>query len=156
MEATYKELAKRTSVREADVVGSVDGVAFGNGSEEDVLQELSRAYDLDPDKVVMEDDDVDSHALIRQITWTIDPGDTYVSTGFNQDEEDIVVITVVGDPDDVDYQMGIKDPDCIMRYVEGSGKVYHDFKIEIAGRHYFFVTNLSETETLHVEAVIVR
>lgn len=153
---TYKELADRTSVMRTDAVSAVDGESSGIGSEEDVLQELSKVYNIDPNKVVMEDDDVELYVKVRQITWTIDPGYTYVSSGFSQDEGDIVCITCEGDPEDVDYQMGIKDPDCIMRYVEGSGKIHHDFTIEIAGRHYFFVINPSETETLHIEAAIVR
>lgn len=156
----YKELADRTSVKEvetADTVDTENSAYFAGSPEEDVLEELARLYDLDPDKVVLMDEgNAEPYALIRQIKWTIDPDYTYVSTGFNQDEGDSVSIVCVGDADDIDYQMGIKDPDCIMRYVEGSGKIYHDFEIKIAGRHYFFVSNLSETETLHIEAVIVR
>lgn len=154
--SVYREVADRTSVKEAEPVAAECSVG-GEGEEEAVLEELSRAFDLDPSKVTfMEDDGIDPQDLIRQIKWAVPAGETYVSTGFNQEVDDVVSIVCVGDPDTVDYQMGIKDPKFVMRYVEGSGKLNHDFNIEIKGRHYFFVCNLSETEELLIEAVIVR
>ncbi len=152
----YQEVAERTSNKEAELADTES--SFGGESDEEmILEELSRNYDLDPSKVnFMEDDGIEPQDLIRQIKWSVPPGETCVSTGFSQEIGDSVTITVVGDPDTVDYQMGIKDPKFVMRYVEGSGKLYHDFEIELKGRHYFFVCNLSETEDLNIDAVIVR
>lgn len=149
----YREVAERTSNKESYVAEAADS------SEEaaEVVEVLSKTFDLDPSKVhYMEEDGMDQHDLIRQIKWTVPAGETCVSTGFNQEIGDSVTVTVVGDPDTIDYQMGIKDPKFVMWYVEGSGKLYQDFAIELKGRHYFFVSNLSETEDLNIDAVIVR
>ena len=139
----YQGLADSTSVLTVD-------------SEEEVLQELATEWDLDPDKIVFMDDVETYSDNTREIWWIIEPGWTYVSTGFNQVVDDEVVIVVYGTPDDLEYQTGIKDPKAIMRYVEGSGMVHHAFTIDRKGRHYFFVRNLSETEDLEVTAYIHR
>lgn len=149
----YQEVAERTSNKESYVAEAADS------SEEaaEVVEVLSKAFDLDPSKVhYMEDDGMEQHELIRQIKWSVPPGETCVSTGLSQEIGDIVSIVCVGDPDTIEYQMGLKDPKFVMWYVEGSGKINQDFEIDLKGRHYFFVSNLSETEDLNIDAVIVR
>lgn len=159
--SAYEGLVEATSVKveeSADYTESMGDMLLSTSqSDEDVLTEFARAYDIDPDDLVMmEDYGIDLQGLLINIKWTIPAGKTYMSTGFNQHDGDSVSIMVATDPDDIDYQMGIKDPEAIMRYVEGSGVVYHEFYIGMDGRYYFFVTNLSETEKLHIEASIAR
>lgn len=159
--SAYEGLVEATSVKndyEETVNGTtVDNIDNIDAADQEALEILSRAYDLNPDDVVMMGDDgIDLQGLLINITWTIPAGKTYMSTGFNQHDGDSVVITVASDPNDIDYQMGIKDPEAIMWYVEGSDVVYQEFAIVMDGRYYFFVTNLSETEKLHVEASIAR
>ena len=61
---------------------------------------------------------------------------------------------VVGIPRDIDYDTGIKDPESIMYYTSGSGTTAFEFPVTLKGRHYFFISNLSETEELHIEAIV--
>mgnify|MGYP006922429983 CR=1 FL=1 len=46
--------------------------------------------------------------------------------------------------------MGIKDPDQLMRYAEGSGDVSHTFAITIKGRYYY----KSSIQTLNQKLVV--
>lgn len=148
----YMDLADSTKVRSTDE-GYADIMTIDEKDE--ILQEFAKEYNLDPEKVVFMDD-VEPYSDMREISWHIDPGWTYVSIGFNQQVGDEVVIVVYGTPDDLEYEMGIKDPKALMRYVTGSGMVHHDFLIDRKGRHYFYVYNPSETEQLAVEAYIFR
>ena len=79
-----------------------------------------------------------------------------MSSGFSQAEGDTVTVTTVGSPSDIQFQTGLKDPHQVMRYVEGSGSIKHDFAISIKGRHYFFVTNLDSSRVLDAKATIIR
>ena len=79
-----------------------------------------------------------------------------MSIGFVQEVDDILTLTVIGNPKDINYEMGFKDPDEIMWYVKGSGSKVQDFRIDIAGRHYLFVTNKSETEELRATIMLRR
>lgn len=160
----YEELAKATSVKNVYVKNDVydenkiDGIDVkADLADKEALQILSKAYNLNPENVIiMEDDGIELHGDVIDLTWTIPEGKTYMSTGFTQGIGDKVTATVVGTPDDIDYEMGLKDPKQIMWYVEGSGATMQEFEIEIKGRHYFFVSNLSETEELHVVTTIIR
>lgn len=149
----YEGLAETTSVK--NEYGEMVGVE-GREAEE-AARVLSRVYDLNPeDVIIMEDDGIEPYASFNNITWTIPAGKTYMSTGFKQKEGDSVLVTVMGTPDDVVFQTGLKDPDNIMWYVEGSEIVTQEFIIEMDGRHYFFVTNMSEEEELHVDVSLIR
>ena len=153
MAEAYGDMVEETSVRNV-----YDGMV-GTGvdvSDEEALEVLCKAYDLDPSKVTIMEDDADPASLVRKVSWLVPKGETYMSSGFNQEVGDNVCVTVQGQPEDINYQMGLKDPDNIMWYVDGSGKIHQDFTIGIKGRHYFFVTNLSEEEYLDIEAAIVR
>ena len=125
-------------------------------ADQEVVEVLARAYDLDPEKVTVTDDEFEPYALVKYIYWTVPPGETYVSGAFWQTEGDNVSVVVTADPDDIDYWMGIQDPKAVMWYVEGSGKITQEFIINITGFQSFFVTNLSETDELKIEAVVVR
>ena len=145
----YKEITEKTSDRVSE--------PLTDDADLQVMEEICRAYDLDPAKVVMiGDDSVEPYGLTLNVTWHVPADTTYMTSGFTESEGDQVSILVTSDPDDITYQTGIKDPNQIMRYVEGEGEIYHVFDIEINGRYYFFVTNLSETEELYIEATIVK
>jgi hypothetical protein len=120
------------------------------------FEEICSAYDLDPDTVVMMDDGIQARGRTITLRWYVPAGRTYMSSGFNKLEESEVTVAVAADPEDITYRTGIKDPNELMRYVEGEGTITHTFEIEIAGRYYFFVKNMSETEELYVEAFIVK
>lgn len=150
----YENLAESTSVLTGE---DVDDVNYISDSDDMVLLELMREFDLNPDDVVMTDDKVNvgPSRETRGITWTIPVGKTYMSSGFKLDEGDRIMATVVGTPTDIEYNTGIKDPDCIMHYTSGSDIVCFTYKVTMKGRHYFFVSNLDETEELHVEATVI-
>lgn len=123
-----------------------------------VVEEFSMEYNLDPETVVIMDDEVaplsDEEGWL--IIWDIPPRRTYMSSGFRENEGDVVSVMIGGSPEDVMYRTGIKDPNYLLRYVEGPGLIFHQFDIRIEGRHYFFVSNWSETEELHIEAYIFK
>ncbi|MCM1122735.1 MAG: M56 family metallopeptidase [Eubacterium sp.] len=150
----YQELAESTSVKKDAVV---DDVNFICNTDDKVLLELMRVYDLDPDNVVMTDDEiiVGPHRSSRNITWTIPAATTYMTSGFKVDVGDKIYAMVVGVPEDIDYETGIKDPESIMYYTTGSGVTGFEYEVVLKGRHYFFVSNLSETEELHVDATVI-
>lgn len=145
----YVNVAETTSERTP--------VQIQESMDEQAFEEICRAYDLDPAKVVMMgDDSVEPYGLTINLHWHVPADRTYMSTGFTESEGDKVAIAVGADPDDITYQTGLKDPNQIMHYLEGEGALSHTFDIEINGRYYFFVTNLSETEELYIEATIVK
>ena len=125
-------------------------------ADQEVVEVLARAYDLDPEDIIVTDDEFEPYGLVKYIYWTVPPGKTKVSGEFWQTEGDRIGVTVTADPDDIDYQMGIKDPKAYMWYVEGSGLINQEFEINITGFQSFFVTNLSETDELKIEAAVVR
>ncbi|MBD5487447.1 MAG: M56 family metallopeptidase [Lachnospiraceae bacterium] len=126
-------------------------------ADEEIKQILSRMYDLDPEDVVMMGDDgIELHSLFYNSTWKIPAGKTYVSSGFRQSVGDYVTLTVSGDPDYIEYEMGIKDPDCIMWYVEGTASTAQRFDIVMNGRHYFYIYNKSEEEELCADIGLIR
>lgn len=120
-------------------------------SDEELLEEFARAYDLDPDDVIMMGEEgIETVGDDIHIDWKIPAGKTGMTGSFRKENGSRVVATTSGDPSDMQYQMGIKDPNDLMRYVEGSGDMSHVFDITISGRYCFFVTNLGSKE-LHVE-----
>lgn len=126
-------------------------------SDEEVLEEFARMYDLDPENVVMMgEDDIETVGDCIYIDWTLEAGETGMTSGFSKNNGDKVTITTVGDPDDIKYQMGIKDPKQLMRYVEGTGTLQHDFSIFIDGRYYFFVTNMDSSRELKVKGTVIK
>lgn len=121
------------------------------------FEEICRAYDLDPAKVVMiGDDSIEPYGMSFNVVWHVPADRTYMTSGFTKSEGSQVTIAVGADPDDITYQTGLKDPNQIMHYLEGEGQICYTFDIEINGRYYFFVTNLSETEELYIEATVIK
>ncbi|MDE6902103.1 MAG: hypothetical protein K2P22_05110, partial [Lachnospiraceae bacterium] len=156
--AAYGVVADATDTRVEDGGDTTAMELADSLSDKEVVEEFARAYDLDPDDVVMMGEDgIEVIGDFININWPgIPAGKTYVSTGFSQVVGDSVSILAVGSPSDIKYQMGIKDPDQLMRYAEGSGDVSHTFAITIKGRYYFFVTNLDSSRVLDAQATIIR
>lgn len=145
----YKGMVQKTSDKASDLSMS--------DADYEAMEEICRAYDLDPAKVVMiGDDSIEPYGLSFNVVWHVPADTTYMTSGFTKSEGSQVTIAVTADPDDITYQTGIKDPNQLMRYVEGEGQISHTFDIEINGRYYFFVTNLSETEELYIEAFVAK
>lgn len=162
---TYEVSADSTmdSLAEVGLPGIMDIASIENTTEdaadaaEEIRQILSEKYDIDPEDVVMMGDDgIELQGLFYTSVWKIPAGKLYVSGGFRHSVGDYVVLTVVGEPDDIEYEMGIKDPDCIMWYVEGSGVTCQKFDIVMDGRHYLYIYNKSEEEELRAEITLVR
>lgn len=150
--AAVKATADRTE--EGSVTTGVDAVAM---SDEEILEEFARVYDLNPEDVTMiGEDGIETVGDCMYVEGDLDPGKTIMTSGFNEDVGNVVTVTTVGSPSDVQYEMGIKDPNALMRYVQGTGTMAHDFKVTIKGRHYFFVTNLSGSTKLHIRASVMK
>lgn len=149
--AAYEAVTKESSVMEVESLGVISDAE----AEAEVREELVKAYGVDPEDVVFMGADgiqplIDNEMF--QVKWSIPADKVYVTSGFTMDVGDIADVTIVGDPDHVEFRYGIKDPKQIMRYVEGSAYSDHKFEIEIKGRHYFFVYNLSAEEELVIHA----
>ncbi|MCH5263202.1 MAG: M56 family metallopeptidase [Lachnospiraceae bacterium] len=155
----YDELAKYTSVKEP--MGAEEEGAFTEDiSDEEAVQLLAQELGIDPDKIVMTDDNLDiapySDLDMIHIIWTIPADTVYMSTGYRAEIGERDHLYVFGTPTDVEYEIGIKDPKAHMWYAEGSGVVEGVFYVTIKGRHYFYVYNRSEDTVLHVDAFIDR
>lgn len=158
--AAYGVVADATDNRRIEEEISATGIMelADPVSDEEIIEEFARIYDLNPDDVIMmEEDTIETIGDTKVINWPgIPAGKTYMSSGFSQEIGDTVTVTTVGSPSDIRYQTGIKDPDQLMRYVEGNGTVQHDFEITIKGRYYFFVTNRNSSRVLDAKATIIR
>lgn len=159
----YKTVIDATEERKAEevVLASspvAEEVTESSLSDEEVVEEFARIYDLDPEKVkIMGEEGIEVIGDTVVVDWRrIRPGETFMTSGFSQVSGDSVYISVVGDPSDIKYQTGIKDPDQIMRYVEGTGDRSYRFSITINGRYYFFVTNMDSARELNVKATVIR
>ena len=163
----YNKLAKYTSdydlydvEEERAFIEDIPEDVSEDISDEEAMQLLAQELGIDPDRIVMTDANLDlmpySDYDPIHITWTIPADTVYVAVGYNALVGEKDAITVLGDPDDVVFWTGIKDPKATMWYVEGSGLVNFVYTVEIKGRHYFFVYNRSEDTQLHVEAYIFR
>ena len=149
----YTDLADSTKVK--STYGET-GMGDTDVPDDETKEVLSRVWDIDPEKLTIFDDGIETYGLVKQISWVVPPGETYMATGNKFEKGDVAGITVLGTPHEVEYEFGLKDPKAIMWYVEGSGLTMQEFVIAIKGRHYFFVTNLSETEDLEVEAWVIK
>ena len=147
----YKAVADATDTRTAEEAG----VPL---SDEEVIEEFARMYDLDPDSVViMGEEGIELIGDTVVVNWPgIPAGHTFMTPGFSQVNGDSVYVSVVGSPSDIKYQAGIKDPDQLMRYIEGLGDGSHRLPITIDGRYYFFATNLDSSRSLDVQATVIR
>lgn len=149
MTSVYEGYAEATSVR-----ASIDDV---DAADREAMNELARLYNLDPNDIVMMDDvNMNGRGRTIDIEWNVKEGKTYMSTGFLVDEGIEIIGYVVADPTDITFQTGIKDMDNIMNYAEGSDIVDFVYTAPVDGRYYFFVINPSETEKLHINALITK
>lgn len=145
-EVTAEKVAEVESIEAADV----------SVSDEDLLREFARAYDLDPeDVVIVGEEGIETIGNSIYVNWNIPAGKTFMTMSFSENVGDSVIATTSGDPSDIKYQMGVKDPKDLMRYVEGTGYMSHKFKVEKAGGHCFFATNLGSRE-LNVEGTVIK
>ena len=146
------------AVADATDVRNEENVAVAALSDEEVLEEFARAYDLNPeDVVIMGEEGIETIGDTIVINWPgIPAGKTYMYPGMHQSAGDSVYVSTVGTPSNITYQMGLKDPQQIMRYVQGSGSFSHNFAITIDGTFYFFVTNMSSSTTLDIKATVIR
>ena len=134
----YVDVAETTSEK-------TPAQAQENMNQQD-FEEICRAYDLDPAKVVMiGDDGIEPYGMSFNVVWDVPADTTYMTSGFTKSEGSQVTIAVTADPDDITYQTGLKDPNQIMHYLEGEGQISHTFD-----------TNLSETEELYIEAFVAK
>lgn len=162
----YQGLAADTSVKEftkADVLysdedlGDAVSLSVDAGWENSEVNLITKPYDLDPDKVVMTGDEViiGPGRETRGITWTIPAGMTFMTSGFKVKTGDRMSAMVVPTPDDIEYETGFKDGKDIMHCVLITGINGVVYTVEDDGRHYFYITNPSETEELHIEASVI-
>lgn len=156
MTAVYGAAAEATADRVEEDGSTTEGIA-ATVSDEEILEEFARAYDLNPEDVIMiGEDDIETIGNFINLEGDVEPGKTFMTSGFNEDVGNTVSVMTVGSPSDIQYQMGIKDPNELMRYVEGTGTMSHDFSITIKGRYYFFITNLSNSTKLHIKATVMK
>lgn len=122
----------------------------------EVMEELAKEYDIDPESIVIMDDGImplsDDDGW--NITWTIPAGRTYMTSGFHEDKGNEVAISMSTSPNDIEYRFGLKDPDNILWYLEDVDKAGTTLVIGQKGRHYFFVKNMDEERDLHVNATL--
>lgn len=158
MTEAYAKAVEATDTRaeDSEVSTALEGEA-AEMSDEEVIEEFARMYDLDPDDVIMMGEEgVETVGDYIYIDWKLEAGKTGMTSGFSKEEGSKTSIMTVGDPDDIKYQMGIKDPNELMRYVEGTGTLQHDFAISIKGRYYFFVTNLDSSREIRVKGSVIK
>lgn len=143
---------------ETDAAEPADTVEAGaDSADEAIVEILSRQYDVDPEDVIMmEDDGIDPHSPFFNTIWKIPAGKIYVSTGFRQKAGDYWTLSVVGTPTDIEYEMGFKDPDDIMWYVLGSDVTSQKFVLSMDGRHYVYMMNTDEERELRAEVALIR
>lgn len=149
MTGAYEGYAEETSVK-----NSLENIDAEN---QKAIEEMAQLYNINPDKIVMMDDvNMEGRGRIIDIEWDMDEDETFMSGGFTLSEGQKVEITVVGDPRDVTFQTGLKNPDNIMDYIEGEDVIVFTYTAPSDGRYYFFVVNLSETKGLYINARIVK
>lgn len=137
--------------------GAADIIEAAALSDEALIEEFARAYDLDPeDVVIVGEEGIETVGDFINLDWNIPKGKTYMTTGFTKDAGGKTIITTSGTPSDIKYQTGIKDPNDLMRCVEGSGDMSYSFDITISGRHCFFVTNLDSSRELNVKGTVIK
>lgn len=130
---------------------------FSDAADQAAKEEIARRFNIDPeDIVIMDDVNMNGRGRIINLEWNVLAGKTYMSSGFSEDVGDVITGYVVGDPADMTFETGIKDPDNIMHCAEGSDTIYFEYEVVQDGRYYFFIINSSETEDLHIGATITK
>lgn len=129
-------------------------------TEEAELDEVLRANGLDMSTVTVIPV---SENLLDQVSrgvttfdWQIPPNRTFMTSGFYVNKGDQVAISASGTPKSIEYWTGLQDPDDIMNYVSGKGVLATKITVQQNGTHYFFITNKSTTQTLDIQASVVK
>lgn len=150
----YQGVAENTSIR---VDEGVDATTLGANSSNGTAVLSEKPFDLDPDKVVIMDDEVmvGPGRSGRYIDWTVPEGMTYMTSGFKVNTGDTMTALIVPDPDDFEYETGFKDGDAIMHNVATTGTTTIVYTVEKGARHYFYITNSSKTEELRITATVI-
>lgn len=130
------------------------------GAVDAEMEQYMLDNNLDPSKVTIipvDEDLLDGVARgMTTFDWQIPAGETFMSSGFRAHEGDEVGISATGYPTDIEYRAGVKDPDDIMHYLAATGVMGGKIIIQQDGRHYFFISNMSETQTLDIQASLAK
>ncbi len=158
MAEAYSIAAQATDIRAVDSEETlVDAEEVDAASDVGMLEELTRVYDLDVDNViVMEKEGVEIVRDFINIDWTLGPGETGMIPEFSKEADDMISIMIVGEPDDISYQMGIRDPNELIRYVDGRGHLSYGFSVTEHGEYCFFVTNLDSSRDLQIKGTVIE
>ncbi len=157
MAKTYRVAAQATDTRAVDneeALVSADGI--DTASDGEMCEEFTRMYDLDADNViVIGQEEIVTGACIY-IDWALAPGKTGMTLDFSEDIGDMITATTMSDANDINYRMGIKDSNGLIRYVEGAGSIKYDFVITLQGEYSFFVTNLDSSRDLQIKGTVIE
>ena len=154
MTKTYRVAAQATDTRAVD---SEETLVDAKGVDGELPEEFTRVYDLDADTViVMEKEGTEIVENFINIDWTLRPGETGMIPEFSKEADDMISIMIVGEPDDISYQMGVKDSNELIRYVEGRGHLSYDFSVTEHGEYCFLVTNLDGSRDLQIKGTVIE
>lgn len=157
MAEAYSIAAQATDIRAVDneeALVSADGIDTASAGE--MCEEFTRMYDLDADNViVIGQEEIVTGACIY-IDWALAPGKTGMTLDFSEDIGDMITATTMSDANDINYRMGIKDSNGLIRYVEGAGSIKYDFVITLQGEYSFFVTNLDSSRDLQIKGTVIE
>ena len=154
MTKTYRVAAQATDTRAVD---SEETLVDAKGEDGELPEEFTRVYDLDADTViVMEKEGTEIVENFINIDWTLRPGETGMIPEFSKEADDMISIMIVGEPDDISYQMGVKDSNELIRYVEGRGHLSYDFSVTEHGEYCFLVTNLDGSRDLQIKGTVIE
>lgn len=148
-----------TNAYEGYVKETIEKASLGSADAADqaAKEEIARRFNIDPEDIVIMDD-VNMNVRKRTITldWNVPAGKVYLSSGFSEDVGDVIKARVVGDPVDMIFETGIKDPDNIFHCAEGNDIIDFEYEVVQDGRYYFFIINSSETDDLHINALVTK
>ena len=154
MTKTYRVAAQATDTRAVD---SEETLVDAKGVDGELPEEFTRVYDLDADTViVMEKEGTEIVENFINIDWTLRPGETGMIPEFSKEADDMISIMIVGEPDDISYQMGVKDSNELIRHVEGRGHLSYDFSVTEHGEYCFLVTNLDGSRDLQIKGTVIE
>lgn len=148
-----------TNAYEGYVKATIEKASLGtiDVADQAAKEEIARRFNIDPeDIVIMDDVNMNGRGRVINLEWIVPAGKVYLSSGFSEDVGDVIRATVVGDPSDMTFETGIKDPDNIFHCAEGNDIIDFEYEVVQDGRYYFFIINSSETEDLHINAMVVK
>lgn len=77
------------------------------------------------------------------ISWNVPKEHSICSTELIVDSKKELTVTTIATPSDVEYRIGIVQPNGVRRYVSGTDVLTHTFSLEQMGTHYVYVQNMS-------------